>query len=339
MTDTTILSNPKILALNRQPARVLVGKRVGYLNTTSTETSTTQSVEFLDTGTQLYFRPFVSSEGEIRMELKPQVSAAEIRNVTDANGAAVTIPDEVTQELVTNVNVKDGQTIVLGGLFTENTSFTRRQVPFLGDLPIIGNAFRGNEDKTNRAEIIFLITPSIVTDTMIAAAAERAGADIERLRAGNRQGLLPWSQDRMTSALNVEAERLAREGKFDEALHKIQRSLSLKSNQPEAFRLRRAHHRQPRALGQPQPARRAVRHRRHQPHEGDHAPIEHPGAHASQGSRRSGAGAHPADGRRPGGREQRRDEPRLWRLRHGRHRLFARRRAHGQHERVNDEHR
>ncbi len=238
VTDTTILSNPKILALNRQPARVLVGKRVGYLNTTSTETSTTQSVEFLDTGTQLYFRPFVSSEGEIRMELKPQVSAAEIRTVTDANGAAVTIPDEVTQELVTNVNVKDGQTIVLGGLFTENTTFTRRQVPFLGDLPIIGNAFRGNEDTTNRAEIIFLITPSIVTDTMISTHADRAGADIERLRAGSRQGLLPWSQDRMTSALNVEAERLAREGKLEEALHKIQRSLSLKPNQPEAFRLR-----------------------------------------------------------------------------------------------------
>ncbi|MFN7020742.1 MAG: hypothetical protein ACK4WH_05360 [Phycisphaerales bacterium] len=238
VTDSTILSNPKILALNRQPARVLVGKRVGYLNTTSTETSTTQSVEFLDTGTQLYFRPFVSSEGEIRMELKPQVSVAEIRTVTDANGAAVTIPDEVTQELVTNVNVKDGQTVVLGGLFTENTSFTRRQVPFLGDLPIIGTAFRGNEDSTQRAEIIFLITPTIVTDTMIAASAERAGADIERLRAGNRQGLLPWSQDRMTSALNVEAERLAQEGKYDQALHKIQRSLSLKPNQPEAFRIR-----------------------------------------------------------------------------------------------------
>lgn len=238
VTDTTILSNPKILALNRQPARVLVGKRVGYLNTTSTETSTTQTVEFLDTGTQLYFRPFVSSEGEVRMELKPQVSAAEIRTVTDANGAAVTIPDEVTQELTTNVNVKDGQTIVLGGLFTETTSFTRRQVPFLGDLPILGAAFRGNEDSTQRSEIIFLITPTIMTDTLIADSADKAGADLERLRAGNRQGLLPWSRERMTGALNVEAEKLARDGKYDEALHKLQRSLSLNANQPDAYRLR-----------------------------------------------------------------------------------------------------
>lgn len=238
ITDTVILSNPKILTLNRQPARVLVGKRVGYLSTTSTETSTTQTVEFLDTGTQLYFRPFVSADGDIRMELKPQVSAAEIRTITDANGAAVTIPDEVTQELVTNVNVRDGQTVVLGGLFTESQTFNRRQVPFLGDIPIIGSAFRGNDDSTQRSEIIFLITPTIITDQSVAAAAEKANAELDRVRAGARQGLLPWSREKMTAQLNVEAERLAREGKFDKALWTIQRSLSLNPQQPAVYRLR-----------------------------------------------------------------------------------------------------
>ncbi len=238
ITDTVILSNPKILALNRQPARVLVGKRVGYLNTTQTETSTTQSVQFLDTGTQLYFRPFVSSLGEVRMELKPQVSSAEIRTITDSGGRAVTIPDEVTQEMVTNVIGRDGQTVVLGGLVTDNATFTRRQVPWMGDIPILGAAFRGNEDTTVRSEIIFLITPTIVTDTLIAGASERALGDIERIRAGMRQGLLPWSREKMTDQANVEAEQLAREGKFEEALHKIKGSLSLNPNQPEAYRLR-----------------------------------------------------------------------------------------------------
>lgn len=238
VTDSIILSNPKILTLNRQPARVLVGTRVGYLSTTSTDTSTTQTVEFLDTGTQLYFRPFVSSDGDIRMELKPQVSSAEIRTVTDSNGAAVTIPDEITQELVTNVNVRDGQTIVLGGLFTDNQTFTRRQVPFLGDIPVIGAAFRGNDDKTDRSEIIFLVTPTIVTDQAIASAAEKAQSDMERLRAGSRQGLLPWSREKMTGQLNVEAEKLAREGQYDKALWLVQRSLSLNPRQPEVYRLR-----------------------------------------------------------------------------------------------------
>ncbi len=238
VTDTIILSNPKILTLNRQPARVLVGTRVGYLSTTSTDTSTTQTVEFLDTGTQLYFRPFVSSEGDIRMELKPQVSSAEIRTVTDSNGAAVTIPDEVTQELVTNVNVRDGQTIVLGGLFTDNQTFTRRQVPWLGDIPIVGAAFRGNEDTTDRSEIIFMVTPTIITDQSVAAAAEKAQSDMERLRAGSRQGLLPFSRERMTAQLNVEAEKFAREGQHDKALWLIQRSLSLNPRQPDVYRLR-----------------------------------------------------------------------------------------------------
>lgn len=238
VTDTTILSNPKIMALNRQPSRVLVGRKVGYLNTTSTDTATTQTVEFLDTGTQLYFRPFVTNEGMIRMELKPQVSEAVIRDIKDATGAAVTIPDEITNELVTNVMVRDGQTIVLGGLFRESTQSTRRQVPFLGDVPIIGTAFRGHEDETQRSEIIFLITPSIVNDSVLTVQGENGLSAVERARAGAREGLLPFSRDKMTSQMLVEAERLANEGKTEEALYKVNKALSLNHNQPEAVALR-----------------------------------------------------------------------------------------------------
>ena len=172
VSDTTILSNPKILSLNRQPSRVLVGRKVGYLSTTNTETASTQTVEFLDTGTQLYFRPFVTQDGFIRMELKPQVSEAVIRDVPAASGAAVPIPDEITNELPTNVMVRDGQTIVLGGLFREATTAERRQVPIVGDIPIIGAAFRGYDDETTRSEIIFMITPSIVSDDMLLAEAK-----------------------------------------------------------------------------------------------------------------------------------------------------------------------
>ena len=238
VTDTTILSNPKILALNRQPSRVLVGRKVGYLSTTSTDTATTQTVEFLDTGTQLNFRPFVTSENMVRMELKPQVSEAVIRDTNDSTGNLVTIPDEITNELVTNVLVGDGQTIVLGGLFREATQSSRRQVPFLGDIPVIGHAFRGNDDSTNRNEIIFLVTPTIVNDTTLSLAGQRGKEYVDHVRAGSREGLLFWSREKLTSKMNVEAERLAREGKTEKALWKINRSLSLNHNQPEAIALR-----------------------------------------------------------------------------------------------------
>ena len=238
VTDTTVLSNPKILTLNRQAARVLVGQKVGFLNTTATETSTTQSVEFLDTGTQLFFRPFVSEDGFIRMELKPSVSSASLRNQTDVNGVVVTIPDEDTNELVTNVMVRDGQTVVLGGLFNETTTATRRQVPFMGDLPIIGAAFRGHDDSTTRNEILFLIKPTIVNDRMLLEQGLRGEDAVRRTRAGAREGLLPWSRDRMTAMYNVEAERLYLKGDYKKALWKVRQSLTMNPVQAEAIALR-----------------------------------------------------------------------------------------------------
>ncbi|MBS0197139.1 MAG: hypothetical protein JSR77_10305 [Planctomycetes bacterium] len=238
VTDSTVLSNPKLLALNRQAARVLVGRKVGYLSTTSTDTATTQTVEFLDTGTQLYVRPIVAPDGMIRMELKPQVSEAVIRDVKDATGAAVTVPDEITNELTTNVIVRDGQTIVLGGLFRESTVATRRQIPVLGDIPLIGSAFRGNDDTTERSEIIFLITPTVVNDTAMADAGKAGQAYVDNARAGAREGTLKWSRDRLTGQLNIEAEKLASEGNNEKALWKVERSLRLNAAQPEAVALR-----------------------------------------------------------------------------------------------------
>ncbi len=238
ITDVTVLSNPKVLTLNRQPARVLVGDRIGFLNTTSTETSTTQTVEFLDTGTKLSFRPFISTDGMIRLELSPSVSTATIRQATDVTGSTVSIPDERTQELTTNVLVRDGSTIVLGGLFKESTTLGRKQVPIVGDIPIIGAAFRGHDDKTVRAEIIFMVRPTIMNDEMLIEDGMEATEEVRRARAGARSGLLPWSRDRVTALMNVEAERLAHEGDTEKALWKIRRSLELNPIQPEAIHLR-----------------------------------------------------------------------------------------------------
>lgn len=237
VTDVTVVSNPKILTLNRQPARVLVGTKVGYLNTTSTQTSTTQTVEFLDTGTQLNLRPFVSADGLIRMELKPQVSSFRLRNATDASGSTVTIPDEDTSELVTNVMVRDGQTVVLGGLFTETTTANRRQVPGVGDLPVIGNAFRGRDDETRRSEIIFLITPSIVNDTQLTDAGKLANDHVDNARTGARSETLGWSRDKRVSRLLLEAMEAADAGDRELALFRVRRALYLQPTNLEARRM------------------------------------------------------------------------------------------------------
>ncbi len=238
VTDVSILSRPKILALNRQPARVLVGRKLGYLNTTSTETSTTQTVEFLDTGTQLAFRPFIANDGMIRLELKPRVSEGVIRTANDATGASVTIPDEITQELTTNIMVNDGSTVVLGGLFKETTTLKRSQVPIIGDIPVIGTAFRGYDDAIDRAEIIFMIKPTIMNDRVLLDQSERALAHVDRVRTGSRLGLLPFSRERQTSQHNIKAEQYAKEGNTEKAVWHLQRSLELNPGQPDAMQLR-----------------------------------------------------------------------------------------------------
>lgn len=238
ITDVTVVSNPKLLTLNRQPARVLVGTRVGYLNSTTTDTSTTQSVEFLDVGTQLAVRPFVSKNGLIRLELRPQVSNFTLRQVADGAGNNVTIPDEDTTEMNTNVMVRDGQTVVLGGLFTETTSSNRSQVPVLGDIPLIGNAFKGFDDSTRRSEIIFLITPSIVNDTVLAEVGDMGNQYVEHARFGARKGLLPWSRERRVGQLLIDARQFADEGNIEEALAKVDRALSLSPMSPDARALR-----------------------------------------------------------------------------------------------------
>jgi type IV pilus secretin PilQ/predicted competence protein len=238
VTDTTVLARPKVMTLNRQRAEVLVGARVGYLSTTATETTTTQTVEFLDTGIQLIFRPFISRNGMIRMEIAPSVSEASLRTVTDANGILVTIPDELTNELTTNVRIHDGETMVIGGLFRESNRVSRRQVPLLGDIPILGAAFRGQDDTVDRSEIIFLITPSIVNDEKLWA----VGADMldyaSELQVGSRANLLPFSRTKLTGNYNKDAVTAYNRGDEEMALYYANNSLRLDHNQPDMINFR-----------------------------------------------------------------------------------------------------
>ncbi len=233
VTDTAVLARPKILALNRQRASVLVGQRIGYLSTTATETSSTQTVEYLDTGIQLKFRPFISGNGMIRLELQPSVSEAQLRNITNQGGLAVTIPDEITNELTTNVRVQDGETLVLGGLYRESNVTTRRQVPVLGDIPLLGAAFRGNEDIIRREEIIFLITPTVMDDSVMWAAGKTAGDYTNSLLVGSREGLLPFSRTRQTEGHNRKAVDAYKRGDLDMAVFHANNSLRLAPVQPE----------------------------------------------------------------------------------------------------------
>lgn len=233
VTDTTVLATPKLLVLNRQKADLLVGERLGYLSSTATDTSTTQTVEFLDVGTQLTLRPFVSDDDMVRIELRPSVSDGSTR----LEGGFI-IPDEQTQELTTNVIVASGQTVVLGGLFKEDTTIGRKQIPGFGEIPLLGNLGKGKDTTVERSEVIFLVKPTVMKDERLYAMGEALNGDAQRTAYGARQGLLPWSRTKLTQAAVRDALTAMEAGDEDKALWKTNVALYLDPTMTEAIRLK-----------------------------------------------------------------------------------------------------
>jgi type IV pilus assembly protein PilQ len=193
VTDATVLANPKVLALDKQRGEVIVGNQYGYLTTTTTSTTSTQTVQFLETGTRLLFRPFVGEDGYIRMEIHPEDSSGGLNSSN--------LPFKTTTEVTSNVLVKDGNTIVIGGLFREESSTNRSQVPFLGSLPLAGALFRSKSDTTQRQEIIILLTPHIIKDdSEYSQASEEELKDAETLRVGVRKGMMWFGRERLAES-------------------------------------------------------------------------------------------------------------------------------------------
>jgi type IV pilus assembly protein PilQ len=230
VTDTTILANPKILAVNKQLGQVYIGTKIGYTSqTTQTQTSTTQQVDFLDTGTKLTFRPYIGNDGYIRMDIHPKDSSGTLK--------ANNIPDEQSTELATNIMVRDGQTIVIGGLFRDVVVTSRSQIPLLGDLPLIGALFRSTTDTNQRQEVIVLLTPHIIDEPEDTNSQARVD-DVRRKRFGARDELQWTGKSRLAEDRYARAAKYYVEGNAEKAMEVLEYVLELRPSYLEAIRLK-----------------------------------------------------------------------------------------------------
>ena len=166
--ETNILSAPRIMVVNNKEAKILVGSTEPYVTTTTTTpsagpTTTAESVNFIDVGVKLYVTPTIHEDDFITMKIKPEVSSV-TSNLTTSNNN--TIPIVETSEAETTVNVKDGVTVIIGGLIKEETINTTKQIPFLGKIPVLGMIFRSTNNSTSKTEIVIFLTPRIVTGDM-----------------------------------------------------------------------------------------------------------------------------------------------------------------------------
>jgi len=232
VTDTTVLANPKIMTVNKQEGSVLIGTNLGYRSSTSISTggvATEGEVQFLQTGTQLVFRPYIGNDGYIRMEIYPKDSSATL----NADG----VPTESTVQMKTNIIVKDGETIVIGGLFRNVITTTRNQVPLLGDLPWIGGLFRGTSDANQREEVIILLTTHIIDRPEDVESKEKA-EDVRRRTEGAKDGMQNISRTKMAEGAYEKAAAFYVEGDIESARQQLKIALKLRPAYTEALRLK-----------------------------------------------------------------------------------------------------
>ena len=165
--DTKILSSPRIMALNNQEAKILVGTKEAYITSTVSQSGTgtavtSQSVNFVDVGIKLYVTPTVNKDGFVTMKIRPEISSSETKTVISEN-QSTDIPIVTTSEAETSVTIKDGVTIIIGGLRKDDREKTVKKLPLLGDLPFVGFFFRNTSDKVTKQELVILLTPHIMS--------------------------------------------------------------------------------------------------------------------------------------------------------------------------------
>ena len=165
--DTKILSSPRIMVLNNQEARILVGTKDAYITSTTSQSGTgtavtSQSINFVDVGIKLYVTPTINRQGFVTMKIKPEISSSERKKIL-SEGQQTEVPIVTTSETETMVTIKDGVTIIIGGLRKDEHSKIVKKIPVIGDIPLLGLFFRNTTDEIRKTELVILLTPHIMS--------------------------------------------------------------------------------------------------------------------------------------------------------------------------------
>lgn len=167
--DLKVVSKPRLRTLNNQPAVVRVGQDIPVFIRQVTSSSGDQpiitaneEIQTVTVGTVLSIIPQVSPDGIITLDITPAVSRL-VRTEISASGET-SAPVIDIRQASSIVRLRDGDTVVMGGLVQDSEYTTKRKIPLLGDIPILGRAFTGEAKSTERTELVFFLTPRIVAD-------------------------------------------------------------------------------------------------------------------------------------------------------------------------------
>jgi general secretion pathway protein D len=164
-----VLSSPSLMVLNNQQATIKVGDQVPILTAQALPQSGvnnlvgTQSIQYKDTGVLLEVRPRVNAGGLVSLELSQAVNT--LKNQGAASASGINSPTIQQRQIQSQVAVRSGETIVLGGLIIENANNTVTGIPLLSELPWLGSLFSSTEKNLQRTELVILMTPRVVENS------------------------------------------------------------------------------------------------------------------------------------------------------------------------------
>jgi len=182
-TNVRVLSTPRVLALNNEEARILVGSEVPFVSSTFSGLTAGLNtvVQFRNVGTQLTVIPTVNNDGYVTFRVLQEVSALSTTTIAAAQNAPVI----TTREAETSAIVKNGHTVVIGGLIGETTQATESGVPILKDLPILGLLFKSRSMSRQRTELAIFLTPyAVYTDEQADSLLQRERERLQNMKPG-----------------------------------------------------------------------------------------------------------------------------------------------------------
>ena len=152
------ISSPRIITANQKQATIMQGVEIPYQESASSGATTTQ---FKNAVLSLKVTPLITPDNRVVLDIDVQDDAVGAQ-VTSATGGSV--PSIDTREIITQVLVNDGQTVVLGGILDTTRTKQNNKVPWLGDIPVLGNLFKQTQDINNKTELLIFITPKILRE-------------------------------------------------------------------------------------------------------------------------------------------------------------------------------
>ncbi|WP_020589799.1 type II secretion system secretin GspD [Desulfobacter curvatus] len=166
-SDVKILSTPQLLTTENEEATITIGKNVPYqtrggVGTSDTDSTAYNSYEYKDVGITLKITPSISQDRLVRLDFYQTVTKLD----TATNTTVTDRPTTLKRELETTIIVEDGNTVVLGGLIDESLSKEVGKVPCLGDIPLLGNAFKNQSSGSDRTNLFIFLTPRVVKNTL-----------------------------------------------------------------------------------------------------------------------------------------------------------------------------